>query len=126
MAEKKITKVQKFEAIAKVLEGKELIVDGISFSVQEFCDHEVELIQKKASAKKVKVSDEALKMREDVLATLADGKGRTVTEVIKDTPALASAGCVPQKVTPVLSKLVKEEGIVTVEKVKGKSIYTLA
>jgi len=119
----KITKVQKFNAIIKALEGVELEVNGEKFSVEEFANHEIDLINKKASAKKSKVSDETIKFMADVKATLEGSQGMTISEIIKATPSLKEF--VPQKVTPIVTKLVAS-GDVVKNTVKGKSIYSLA
>jgi len=119
MAEKKITKVQKFEAVAKALEGMSLEVDGEKFSVEKFCAHEVELIQKKASSKKTKVSDETIALMDKVRGALTS-EGKTVSEIIKSCEDLREY--VPQKITPILTKLVAE-GTASKEVVKGKSLY---
>jgi hypothetical protein len=81
MAEKKITKRERFEQIkALIAEHKELV---------EFCDHEIELLARKGSksAKLTPAQEDALKVADiikDILAECEDTKGMTVGALLKD------------------------------------------
>ena len=86
MAEKKITKRERFEQIkALIAEHKELV---------EFCDHEIELLARKGSksATLTPAQKDALAVAEiikDILAECEDSKGMTVGAIIKH-PKVAS------------------------------------
>lgn len=81
MAEKKITKRERFEEI------KSLIADHPE--LVEFIDHEIELIARKASksAKPTPAQEDAVAVTEivkDILAECADPNGMTVGAILKD------------------------------------------
>jgi hypothetical protein len=81
MAEKKITKRERFEQIkAIVADNKELV---------DFIDHEIELLARKGSksAKLTPAQEDALKVADiikDILAECEDTKGMTVGALLKD------------------------------------------
>ncbi len=124
MAEKKLTKVQKLNAIATQFAGQSLTVDNITFDIAEFCEYEIALLQKKAENKKTKVSDESLALMEKLVAVLEDApKALTVAE-IRATDAYFG-GLAPQKITPKLTDLCKT-GRIKKDSVKGRTVYSVA
>ena len=81
MAEKKITKRERFEQI------KALIADHAE--LVEFVDHEIDLLSRKASksAKLTPAQEDALKVADivrDILAECEDSKGMPVGAILKD------------------------------------------
>lgn len=62
-------------------------------------------------------------MAEQIVVAMVAGTAYTIAEIKGLVPELAEAN--PQKVAPMMSKLI-ESGRVSREKVKGKSVYTLA
>ena len=81
MAEKKITKRERFEQIkALIADHPELV---------EFVDHEIDLLSRKASksAKLTPAQEDALKVADivrDILAECEDSKGLPVGAILKD------------------------------------------
>lgn len=119
----KITKVQKLVAIKNTLEGVTLEVEGMTFNVVEFVDHEIALLNKKAGAKKKKAEKENEVFDNAIVGTLANsGKKMTVTEIINATEVLN--GMSTQKVSPMLTRLVSV-GTVNKTTEKGKSLYSI-
>lgn len=117
--EKKMTKVQKFDAIAKAVEGMEF--DG--FDAQEFLAHEVELLNKKAGSKKAtKAQEENASIKTEILSVLTS-TGATVTEIQGKSEMLG--GLSNQRVSALLRQLVKSGEVVkTVD--KKKSYFAVA
>ena len=81
MAEKKITKREKFEMVLALVEGNDMLT--------EFIAHEIELLTNKSSksGKPTKAQEDALAIAEivkDVLAECPDAKGMTVGAILKD------------------------------------------
>lgn len=108
-----MTKVQKFDAIAKALDGVEL--EG--FDVQEFLAHEIEQTNKRNARKstspsKTQKENSAIKAR--ILEVLADSEGMTASEVAK---ALDLSS--PQKASALLHQLI--DGKQVEEGKRGKS-----
>jgi hypothetical protein len=101
--EKKMTKKEMFNLIKTALADNELVV--------EFCDHEIELLEKKASNGKAKANETMDKSVELVYKALAEyGKQATATELIANTDLSEIANemgvVTPQKVSSYLNKLV--------------------
>ena len=81
MAEKKITKRERFEQIKVIVADNKELVD--------FIDHELELLARKGSksAKLTPAQEDALKVADiikDILAECEDTKGMTVGALLKD------------------------------------------
>ena len=100
--EKKMTKVQMFEAIKEV-EGVKANEDFVAF-----IDHEIALIKKKGTYRNTKVDEANTAIREALEAVLKVGEGMTVTEIMA-TDEIRATNATSQKVTSVLSKM-KDEG----------------
>ncbi len=60
---------------------------------------------------------------EAIVSAMSVGEAYSVNDIAGLVPALE--GATPQKVSPIMSKLVKAERV-TCEKVKGKNVYRLA
>ena len=119
MAEKKMTKVEMFKEIRKVLTDTEQIA---------FIDHQIELTEKKNASKSTKPTarqSENADLGKDILASMESGKAYTITEIMKITPSIAEKPldeCSPQRVTAIVSKLVTAAQLVRNE-VKGKAYF---
>lgn len=93
----KITKSQMFEMI-KALDEVKANPDMVAF-----IDHELELLSKKSSAKRVTKTQEAnAEIKGEILATLSDVPLR-VTEIIKANPKFADM--TPQKMSALVNQL---------------------
>ena len=60
---------------------------------------------------------------EAIVSAMSVGEAYSINDIAGLVPALE--GATPQKVSPIMSKLVKAERV-TCEKVKGKNVYRLA
>ena len=116
--ERKITKRERFAEIVEIATelGREDLVD--------FCNHEIELLDKKASksgeSKSKKENEELMNILYDELVGI--GKAVTITEFMKASPTSVEQELSNQKITSLFSKMVGTR----VEKVvlKGKSYYS--
>lgn len=72
---------------------------------------------------KAQLANEAL--MNDIIAFMAEGENYSTTDFIKGVESLVAINATPQKVSPLMKKLV-EAGKVVSEKVKGKVQYHLA
>ena len=114
MAEKKITKREKYEMLLGMVEGNDMLT--------EFINHEIELLSKKSSggsAKKDEEQEAFFEVIRDILAECGDVKGmqcgaiakdsRTATFEWKDGKETSS-----QRVSAMLKKLVDRGDVVKV------------
>lgn len=122
--EKKMTKVQKYDLA--------LSLDAVKANpiLVEFFEHEKELLAKKnASDRKptaTQIANEGIKS--EILDLMADGKARTVTEIMKAVPSLAGAS--NQKATSLVRQLADDNGArpdspLVRSEVKGKAFFVL-
>lgn len=117
--ERKITKRERFAEIIEIATelGREDLVD--------FCKHEIELLDKKASksgeSKTKKENEELMNILYDELVGI--GKAVTITEFMKASPTVAERELSNQKVTSLFTKMKGER----VDKVvlKGKAYYSV-
>ena len=106
MAEKKITKREKFEMLLKEVEGNEMLT--------EFINHEIELLTKKSgssSAKRDSEVDKFLDLIRDVLAECSNALGMQCGAIAKDSRIAEfewadKKETSPQRVSAMLKKLV--------------------
>lgn len=125
MAEKKITKRERFEEL------KVIVKDNLDLVA--FIDHEIELLSRKASksAKLTPAQEDALAISEiikDILADCEDSKGMTVGSLLKTEPIKAyvrhnGEGVSSQIITAIFTKNAKDY-VRTVE--KKVAYYSLA
>lgn len=116
--ERKITKRERFAEIITIVTelGREDLVD--------FCNHEIELLDKKASksgeSKSKKENEELMNILYNELVEI--GKAVTITEFMKASPTATERELSNQKITSLFSKMVGTR----VDKVvlKGKSYYS--
>lgn len=139
MATIKMNKAQKFHAIEAMLSGADIVInDGkvdaegnsleITFTAEqakEFIAHEIELLEKKNSAKGSKpkgISEETQTIMNDVIAYMVPGEIYRAKDISKAIPSLD--GYATQKATSVLGKLVST-GLVENFREKGVSYFRL-
>lgn len=120
MATKKLTKVEMFTAIKKVLTDKEQIA---------FIDHEIELVTRKNASKSSSLTPqqkENAEIANAIETALVDGKSYTVSEIMKAVPLIVEYGsdkCSMHRVVAIVSAMVKDNRLMrTVE--KGKALFT--
>ena len=112
----KITKKEMFNMIKEVEGVRE------NPTMVAFIDHELELLDRKASGKKpTKTQEENKVLKEEVLAVLSD-VGATVSEIQNKSDSLS--GLSNQKVSALLKQLV-DEGLVAKTIEKKKSYFSL-
>lgn len=111
--EKKMTKVEMFNAIKEVVaDNKEMVT---------FIEHEIELLQKKSTNRKpTKTQEENKSLKNEILSVLTDD-GMTVTEIQKNSEILGNVS--NQKVSALLRQLV-EAGAVEKTTDKKKSLFS--
>jgi hypothetical protein len=99
-----------------------LKMPGLSQEQIDFINHEMELLSKKNSGEKkptaTQVANEALKVA--IHEGMQDNRLYTVTEVIKEIPAVA--GLTNQKVSPLMNQMV-ESGLLTKTVEKRRSYF---
>ena len=112
MAEKKITKREKFEMLLGMVEGNDMLT--------EFINHEIELLSKKlsgGSAKKDEEQEMFFEVIRDILAECADVKGMQCGAIVKDERAASfkwkdGKETSSQRVSAMLKKLVDKGDVV--------------
>ena len=103
-------------------EIKELVKDNAELVA--FVDHELELLDKKASAKSTKVNTEQVELMETIKTELERiGRGVTITELQKESETLAEYS--NQKLSAMLKKLVDSKEVTKVVD-KKKSYFKVA
>lgn len=118
MAEKKMTKVQRFEEI--------LGIDALTDEQREFLTKEIELLKKKNSH--ISKADKAKaelneKVRETALEIINSGDViYTATELANALSKELDVAITSQRVAPIVNKLV-DEGLLGVDVVKGRKYY---
>lgn len=117
MTEKKLTKREYFTRILFYAHDED----------KAFIEHELELLDKKNSAERKPTPKqiENAGYRDAILAWMESGIQYTCAEIAKSCPALAENAISVNRVTPMLTQLVKDGSVVkTVE--KRKTYYSLA
>lgn len=106
-------------------------VEALNFAIEALDNEEVvdrltalrdaTIKRNSADRKPTKTQAENEAIKADILAVLADGVARTVTEVMAEVPALTSN----QKASALMTQL-KEGGLVTRELIKRKAYFKVA
>lgn len=111
MAEKKMTKRDYYNAFLKIEEIKN------NPDYVAFCEHEIELLEKKNSAEKkpTATQKENANLKIAIVTNMAPNRLYTITEMIKEFPELSDL--TNQKVSAIIRQL-KDEG--KVEKIEDK------
>lgn len=117
MTNTKLTNVKALEMAMELALGNEELVEKLGKIKAQF--------EKKASGEKkpTAVQLENAKLRDEIVAFLANGEKYTVTELIKACPSLN--GLSTQKVTPLVKGL-EADHIVVMSVDKRKNYYALA
>jgi hypothetical protein len=119
--EKKMTKIQMFEAIKEV-EAIKAVEEYVAF-----IDHEIELLKKKSSNRTATKTQKAnVELKEVIMSVLDTEKGYTVGEIQTKDSRLAFPDISPQKVSSLLTQLKNEGRIVREQKGKNKPTYKKA
>ena len=118
--EKKITKRMRFEEMKAIFEAQG------NAELVKFCEHEIELLDKKnskKSGKPTKVQQENEAIKAEILEGL-EGE-MTITEMIKNIPALE--GMTNQKVSALVRQMIPPQGdkLIRTEK-KGRAYFKVA
>lgn len=110
----KMTKKEMFDMIREVCADNMQIV--------EFCNHEIELLEKKkASSKMTKTQTENVEIKKDIINVLgASNVAMSITDIMNALDSDFSN----QKISALVTQLVKEN-IVTRDTVKGKAVFVL-
>lgn len=115
MANKK-TKRDLFLEVREVVAGNEELV--------AFVDHELELLDKKASTKSTKVNDEQIALMNKIINALNEiGRSVTISELQKENAEMAEYS--NQKLSAMLKKLVDNKQVTKIID-KKKSYFTTA
>lgn len=115
MANKK-TKRDLFLEVREVVAGNEELV--------AFVDHELELLDKKASTKSTKVNDEQIALMDKIINALDEiGRSVTISELQKENAEMAEYS--NQKLSAMLKKLVDNKQVTKIVD-KKKSYFTTA
>jgi hypothetical protein len=117
--EKKITKVDRFNQLMALDEVK------ADADLVAFCEHEIELLQKKSASKKPsKKNEENEVLKSKIMDTLATfEKGATVSEVLSASEDFK--GMSNQKISALMRQLVLDGDVVKTTD-KKKSIFSVA
>lgn len=122
----RITKAMHFEDIKALLNGQPVTYGTTIEQAVEFIDKELGLLARKNSGenkKPTKAQEENEGYKALILEFLADKDGVTCTDVLKGVPTLSEFS--NQKISALMRQL-RLAGKVTVEEVKGKSLFRLA
>ena len=112
----KKTKRDLFLEVREVVAGNEELV--------AFVDHELELLDKKASTKSTKVNDEQVALMEKIVNALNEiGRSVTISELQKENAEMAEYS--NQKLSAMLKKLVDNKQVTKIVD-KKKSYFTTA
>lgn len=115
MANKK-TKRDLFLEVREVVAGNEELV--------AFVDHELELLDKKASTKSTKVNDEQIALMDKIINALNEiGRSATISELQKENAEMAEYS--NQKLSAMLKKLVDNKQVTKMVD-KKKSYFMIA
>lgn len=115
-------KMTKKEMFAQLMEKYPLTAEE-----KAFCEHEIELLNKKATGERKPTATQVANagLKATILSFMAGQPDRlfSISELIKEVPELE--GLTTQKVSPMISSLVKEFKVVRVEE-KRKAYFKIA
>lgn len=126
MAEKKITKKDNFMEIRALIVKSEMLEDNKKEQYLTFIDHELKLLDKKASSKSSsKNTEEQKELMTKIVNALAEiGEPVTISDLQKKNEEMATYS--NQKLSAMLKKLVDNEKTVIKTIDKKKSFFSLA
>ena len=121
----RITKAMHFEDIKAMLNGQPVTYGTTIEQAVEFIDKELNLLARKNSGDKkpTKTQEENEGYKALILEFLTDKNSVTCTDILKGIPTLSEFS--NQKISALMRQL-RLAGKVTVEEVKGKSLFSLA
>lgn len=119
MNTKKPTKRDNYNALLKIP------AVASNTNLVDFINHEIELLDKKNSAEKKPTAQQTANegIKSAILATLEQGKGYTITDIIKTVPECADL--TNQRVSALMRQLIEDKVIVRTED-KRKAYFFLA
>ena len=128
----KLTKKVALEAAIVALSANEIqtyTMGEAQFSADEIKEKLVAMIEtldKKPAGDKgmTEQQKQNLGYKGDILATLADGKTRTATELLNEVPSFEGTNMTNQRVSALLRQLILD-GKVKKETVKGKAMFSI-
>ena len=123
MEELKVKKATKKEMFRKLIE---LAQENERTDLIEFCEHEIELLNKKASASgQTKTQAENEKIKVVIIEELTRiARAVTISELIKESESLGQYS--NQKLSALLKQMVENDKTVTKIIDKKKSLFTIA
>ena len=125
MATAKMTKKDMFNEIINLMNGKASAVTNDE--IINFCNHEVELLNKKSSSgssKPTKTQLENEKYKEYILATLTEvDRPMTISEIMENCEGIA--GLKNQRVSAIVTQLKNAHKVVRTEE-KKKAYFSIA
>lgn len=125
MTTKKMTKKDMFNEIINLMNGKTSAVTNDE--IINFCNHEVELLNKKSSSgsgKPTKTQLENEKYKEYILATLTEvDRPMTISEIMENCEGIA--GLKNQRVSAIVTQLKNAHKVVRTEE-KKKAYFSIA
>ena len=123
MGELKVKKATKKEMFGKLIE---LAQENERTDLIEFCEHEIELLNKKASASgQTKTQAENEKIKVVIIEELTRiARAVTISELIKESEILGQYS--NQKLSALLKQMVENDKTVTKIINKKKSLFTIA
>ena len=123
MGELKVKKATKKEMFGKLIE---LAQENERTDLIEFCEHEIELLNKKASASgQTKTQAENEKIKVVIIEELTRiARAVTISELIKESETLGQYS--NQKLSALLKQMVENDKTVTKIINKKKSLFTIA
>lgn len=126
MTEKKITKRDNFMEIRALIVKSEMLEDNKKEQYLTFIDHELKLLDKKASSKSSsKNTEEQKELMTKIVNALAEiGEPVTISDLQKKNEEMATYS--NQKLSAMLKKLVDNEKTVIKTIDKKKSFFSLA
>ena len=122
----KLTKKTALSLAIAALNGEALSTEFTTDEVVAKLTEMVAQLDKKTGAEKplTEQQKQNLGYKTDILAVLADGKGRTATELMKEVPTFPE-DMSNQRVSALLRQLILDDKV-TKETVKGKTLFTIA
>jgi hypothetical protein len=119
MSTVKVTKKTRFEEMKAIFEAQGDTVHA------EFCQHEIELLDKKNSSRSGKPTAQQKAnnaVKESILDEMENGVEYTITDMIKQLPSCADF--TNQRTSALVRQLVKDNLVIRTEK-KGRAYFSL-
>ena len=125
MATTKPTKRENFETLTAIVEGSSASAETKS-AMLDFIAHEVELLERKSSKLTPRQKENA-QIAETILAIAREAElPMTISQIMKDTRIMAIPDITPQRVTAIVSGMVKEDKTLIRTEVKKVAYFAPA